>query len=368
MRTSTTTGATVTRTAGPEALRALAAAGWDDLVGGMSPADPLRRIAWLEVWLREAAAGAQPRALVVERDGVTVGAAALESHRRGGLRVVRHLGQGDAWFHIQPPAIDDAAFAELLAAIAREQGDILMLDGLPAGPETEALLRSTLPGVRLEAAETWRLTIADPPRSVRKRRKEAGRARRRAAERGVTMSVDWTTDWAAIEPRLGDLLDFHAANFPGDGPNLLAGAGARRRFAETAIPALGAEGRARLSEVRGDGRLLAWDLAFVGDGGSAVAYAGAFDRSREDLMMLGWISMLGMVEALAAEGVEVVDFGPGPAPYKDLISRSVPLVRAIAPLSPLGRVALTAHRAAGAGRRLVAGARRPAATVAEDAG
>jgi hypothetical protein len=42
------------------------------------------------------------------------------------------------------------------------------------------------------------------------------------------------------------------------------------------------------------------------------------------------------------------------------------LVRAIAPLSPLGRVALTAHRVAGGARRLAAARRGPGARTAED--
>lgn len=353
MTSSTHPAPQVVRSTGDAALDRLADAGWDDLVATRRVADPLRRIAWLRAWLREAAGAVEPRAVVVDRDGEVVAAAALECTRRGGLDVVRTLGQADAWFDIAPPARDHIALHALLAEIAREPGDILMLDGCPADPDTVATLRAAIPGVRIVPHETWRLEIADPPRSVRKRRKEARRAVRRAAEQGTEMHLEWITDWADIGPRLGALLDFHARNFPGDGPNLLAGPGVRRRFAEAAIPALGAEGRARLVEVRsGDGDLLAWDLAFRGDGPSAVAYAGAFDRSRDDLMTLGWISMLHMVERLQEEGVEVVDFGPGPAAYKDLISRSVPLVRAVAPLSFRGRVALAGHRAAAAVRGL----------------
>ncbi|MCC6832422.1 MAG: GNAT family N-acetyltransferase [Thermoleophilia bacterium] len=343
----------VVRSTGAAALDRLAEAGWDDLLTSRPPADPLRRIAWLEVWLREAAGAVEPRAVIVDRDGAVVAAAALERTRRGGMDIVRNLGQGDAWFQIAPPALDHAALHALLAQIAEEPGDILMLDGCPADPDTVATLTAAIPGVRITPHETWRLVIADPPRSVRKRRKEARRAVRRAAEQGTEMHLEWTTRWADIGPRIGGLLDFHARHFPGEGPNLLAGPGVRRAFTEAAIPALGAEGRARLVEVRsGDGELLAWDLAFRGDGASAVAYAGAFDRSREDLMTLGWISMLHMVERLEQEGVEVVDFGPGPAPYKDLISRSVPLVRAVAPLSLKGRAALAAHRAVGAAKGL----------------
>ena len=333
------------RASGGMALERLTGAGWDRLVAARPPADPLRRIAWLGAWLAEAGHGVEPGCVIVDRGRVPVAAAPLETVSRGGLRMVRHLGQGDAWFHIEPPAADDAARHTLLAAIAAEPGDILVLDGFGADEGTLAALRSAIPRVRLSLGETWRLTISEPPRALRKRRKEAGRAMRRAAERGVSLSTHWSTDWSAIAPRIGALLDFHAAHFPGEGVNLLAAPGTRRRLAERAIAAMGAEGRVRLAEVRVEGgSLVAWDLAFVGEGGSAVAYAGAFDRAREDLMTLGWISMLSMVEALREEGVEIVDFGPGPAPYKNLISSSVPLVRATAPLSRRGQAALGAHR------------------------
>ncbi len=339
------------RACGDEVLRDLAEAGWDGLVGARPLSDPLRRMAWLDAWRTEAGQGVEPRCVIVDRGTATVAAAPLEAVSRGGLRIVRHLGHADAWFDIEPPAVDDAARTALLRAVSEEPGDILLLDGLSADEDGVAVLRAAIPEVRLEPTETWRLTLADPPRSLRKRRKEAGRATRRAADRGVTFSQSSSADWSYIGPRLGRLLDFHAANFPGDGPNLLAGVGIRRRFAERAIAAVGAEGRARLTEICVEGGpLVAWDLALVGDGAGAVAYAGAFDRSREDLTALGWISMLAMIEALGDEGVEVLDFGPGPAPYKDLISRAVPLVRAVAPLSRRGRLALGIHRAVGAVR------------------
>ncbi len=339
-------GLGTSRASGDRVLADLSDAGWDDLVGRRPVADPLRRIAWLEAWRREAGRDVEPRCIIIDRGGETVAASPLETVSRGGLRIVRHLGHADAWFDIEPPAEDAAARAALLSAMAAEPGDILLLDGLCADEDAVEALRAQIPHVRLTPTETWRLTLSDPPRSLRKRRKEAGRAARRAADRGITLSHAWSADWSYIGPRLGTLLDFHVAHFPGDGPNLLAGAGLRRRFAERAIAAMGAEGRARLIEVSIEGGpLVAWDLALVGDGGGAVAYAGAFDRSREDLMTLGWISMLAMVEALGEEGVETVDFGPGPAPYKDLISRAVPMVRATAPLSRRGHVALGLHRA-----------------------
>jgi CelD/BcsL family acetyltransferase involved in cellulose biosynthesis len=345
--------ARTSRVVGDAVLPCLARAGWDALAGARRPADPLRRIAWLEAWRKEAGAGVEPRCVIVDRGRTPVAAAPLERVSRGGVRLVRHLGQGDAWFHIAPPAEDAAALATLLAAVAAEPGDILQLDGFAADDETADALRGAIPGVRLTTGETWRLETADPPRSVRKRRKEAGRAQRRAAERGISLTVDVTDDWEVVAARVPELLDLHAVHFPGEGPNLLAGPGVRRRFTERALAAMGAERRVRLAEVRiTGGSLAAWDLALVGAAGTAVAYAGAFDRGRDDVTMLGWISMLAMVEALEAEGVELVDFGPGPAPYKDLISRAVPLVRATAPLSRRGRAALLAHRGAATARDL----------------
>lgn len=333
------------RISGTATLRRMRSAGWDELQAACV-GDPLRRLAWLQAWMGEIGHDVEPRCLIVDRRRTPVAIAALECASRGGVKVVRHMGQDDAWFDIRPPARDDAALRALLTTISAEPGDVLDLDGWPADEDTETALRETLPGVRISPRSTWRLPVADPPRSVRKRRKEVGRTRRRAAERGVTLVENWSDDSAAIRQRIGALLDFHAVHFPRDEPNLLAGPGPRRRFSERAISAMADEGRVRLAEVKTDGgTLVAWDLAVVGERGRAVAYAGAFDRSLDNLAGLGWVSMMSMVDALAEEGVEELDFGPGPAAYKDLVAREVPLLRATAPLSRRGRLALAAHRA-----------------------
>lgn len=358
MSTTTTGTGTATgtaRIAGDAALDRLAGAGYEDLLDACAPADPLRRLGWLRAWRRTAGRDVEPRAVLVDRGRVLVAAAPLEAARRAGLTVVRHLAHSEAWFDPAPPARDGDARVELLRAAAAEPGDVLLLDGLPATPDWSRAVAEAVPAGRLaERPPAWRLTLAEPPRSMRKRRKEAGRSRRRAAERGVSLSTTVTRSWDEIAPRLDDLLAFQHRNFPGPGLNLLAAPGPRREFARAGIAALGGEGRARLVEVRdGAGALAAFDLALV-DGAGAVAYAGAFDRARDDVDGLGWISMLALVEALGEEGVEVVDFGAGPAAYKDLIAVPVPLVRAVAPLSRRGRAAL-------AGRALFARARSAAA-------
>lgn len=348
VRDMTHVGTDTVRAEGPSAFELLAGRGWDALVAAGGVHDPLRTTAWLRLWVDRASQGSSPRAVAVMRDGAMVAGAPLEVTRRGGLRVVRHLAQGDAWFHVAPPAADPDAFAALLRAIAAEDGDILLLDGLPGDDATRAAVRAAIPAAQIVDGETWRLTTASPPRSVRKRRKEARRAVRRAADQGVELTVRWWDRWVDIGPRVAELLAFHHRHFPGDTRNQLAEPGPRRAYVADAIAALGAEGRARLAEVRvGDGDLVAWDLAFVGDDGTAVAYAGAFDRSRTDLMTLGWISMLEMVDRLTEEGVAMVDFGAWPAPYKDLIAEPVPVIRVVAPLSRRGRAGLVARDAAG---------------------
>jgi len=341
-------GTDTVRAAGPSAFELLAGAGWDALVARCGVHDPLRTTAWLRLWAERASAGAQPRAVAVLRDGVLVAGAPLEVTRRGGLRVLRHMGQGDAWFHIAPPADDAGARGDLLRAVAAEDADILLLDGLPGDDATRDVVREAIPGAEIVEGETWRLTTASPPRSVRKRRKEARRAVRRAADQGIELTVRWWDRWEDIGPRVPELLEFHHRHFPADTRNQLAEPGARRDYVADAIAVLGTEGRARLAEVRvGEHELAAWDLAFVGDDGTAVAYAGAFDRSRTDLMTLGWISMLEMVDRLTEEGISTVDFGAGPAPYKDLIAEPVPTIRVVAPLSRRGRAGLAARGLAG---------------------
>lgn len=336
----------VSRTDGDLALEHLARAGWDTLLSHSSPRDPVRAMTWLSTWRSIPGAGAAASAVLVDRDRRLVAAAPLERVSRGGLRVVQHLAQGDAWFHIEPPARDDAARRTLLEAVAAEPGDILLLDGFRGDEATAELLHAAIPRVRLIRAVTWRLTLAEPPRSMRKRRKEAGRAQRRARERGTELTVSGTGDWSRIGPRLEHLLDFHAAHFPGDGLNKLAGPGVRREFARAGISALGEQGAVRLVEVTtGDGAMVAFDLAFVA-GDDAVAYTGAFDRSRPELRDLGWISVLAMIELLGEDGVATLDFGPGPAAYKDLVASEVPLLRAMAPLSAAGRAALAGRAVA----------------------
>ena len=346
------------RIAGDAALDRLADAGYEDLLDACGPADPLRRLGWLRAWRRTAGRDVEPRTVLVDRDRALVAAAPLEAARRGGLVIVRHLAHADAWFDPAPPARDEEARLELLRAVAAEPGDVLLLDGLPATPEWSRAVADAVPGARLaERPPAWRLTLAEPPRSMRKRRKEAGRSRRRAAERGVSLSTTVARAWEEIAPRLDDLLAFQHRNFPGPEPNQLAAPGPRRELARAGIAALGGEGRARLVEVRdGAGALAAFDLALV-DGAGAVAYAGAFDRARDDVDGLGWISMLSLVEVLGEEGVEVVDFGAGPAAYKDLIAVPVPLVRAVAPRSRRGRATLAGHALAAWTRAAVARAR-----------
>lgn len=347
------------RAEGGSALDLLEAHGWDDLARTGRFRDPLRSASWLRLWAERWSGGVTPRAVVVVRDGRAVAAAPLEVRRRGGLRVVRHLAHADAWFHAEPPARDAAARSRLMQALAAERGDILLLDGMPDDEATVAAVRACLPGARITPGETWRLRTAAPPRSVRKRRKEVRRAVRRAADQGVEVTTAWYAAWDDIAPRVDGLLEFHHRHFPDEmGENQLAAPGERRAYVADAIARMGREGRVRLAEVRLDGdALAAWDMAFVGDDGCAVAYAGAFDRGRTDLLNLGWISMLEMVERLTEEGVEVIDFGSWPAPYKDLISEPVPIMRVVAPLSARGRAALAARDAARAASGLVSALR-----------
>ena len=348
---SPATAVRVTRHAGADADAALAAAGHDDLLAAQAEPDPTRRLSWQSAWRRTVGAASDPLTLVARRNGDVVGVLALERVRTKGLRVVRFRGQADPWFSTEPAARDDAARTALLAAAAAERGDLLQLDGLAGGPEAVEGLRTAIPRARISEMTTWRLRPDDPPRPMRKRRKEVRRAIRRAADQGIELTTAATADAAEIRRRLPALLDFHAAHFAGEGDNKLLEPAERRRFAEEGIGALADEGAVRVVEVRTeDGTLVAFDLALF-HGTSAIAYAGAFDRTRDDLPSLGWVSMLAMTDLLEGEGATVIDFGAGEAPYKALIARPATLTRALAPLSAPGRIALAARAVATKARR-----------------
>ncbi len=335
---------TATGHTGEDALAILAERGWDALVAETPHPDPTRRAAWMTAWREQRSPAGQALAITVQRDGALVAAAPLVITNGGSLSRVRLLGADGPWFNLEPPARDDAARKALFSAMRDLPGDLLMLEGIEQEGASASCARELLPsGPVVPTSDGFRLTIAEPPKSMRKRRKEVRRGLRRAEDAGRPLSSA-AYRGAEVLPRLDGLLDFHAEHFDRDGVNGLAGEEARP-FTRHALGDLTSDDL-RLIEVRDhEAQLVAFDIAIV-SGSYAASYAGALDRA-SGLPNLGWISVMALIDSLELEGVEIVDFGAESEAYKGLIAREVPLCRVYAPISRRGRFALFARRARG---------------------
>jgi CelD/BcsL family acetyltransferase involved in cellulose biosynthesis len=327
---------------GPDALERMADLGWDELVLGQPAPDVTRTAGWLAAATDDRERSAL-RALGVVRDGRLAAGILLARGRRLGLSILGEFGRAGTWYDLTPPAEDEEARAGLLAPLAGERADLLVLSGVERESSFEHSLLTAFPGaLREQSSFAYRLTLAAPPKRIRERRRAARAAHRRAADGGEPLTVDWVTRWPDVEAELEGVLDLHRANFRDESANGLSAPASRGRTLAVLADA-GRAGRVRLMLARRGGRLLAFNVTLV-EGGHALAFATGFDR-KEDVPQLGWAASIATLEALQGEGVETVDLGPGPAEsYKYRLSDRVDRGRVIVPRSRLGRMAVAARR------------------------
>jgi CelD/BcsL family acetyltransferase involved in cellulose biosynthesis len=357
-------GIRVSVTTGGAAVAELARRGWDELLLSTPGSDPLRLTGVLAL---TAAAGSRVRAtpttVTIERDGSLVAAAALAVGRERGLRTVRHLGEPSGWLAPEPCAADDRAREALADALSTLRGDLLVLTDLPADGHLVRALRERHPGMDvIPEATSW---VADPARdtpSMARRRKEAARIVRRAAEGGQPLDVRVHSDWwGEIDPIAEELLDFQARCREGREMDPLTATAEGRALARGMLAVVGERDAVRVATVRGGPGLLSFHLAIV-SGDHAVGFKTAARRDVPGLSGVGWCSMLALHDRLAEEGVRRVDMAPGGDRYKASIATPLPLVTVRVGLSPAGRGYLAAVRrvrrlrAAGDGAALAAGA------------
>ena len=348
---------------GAGALTELEAAGWDTLLGRAGARDPLRRTAVLRLAAPAGQRAARPRAVTVTRDDQIVAAAALGVRRERGLVTVRHMGHSENWFDLEPPALDGAARRALADALVRQRGDLLVLEDLAAdGPLVSEVRRVRPDADLLPGPLTFRIATGSLRERTSGRRREAGRLARRAAERGTPLGVTCTASWPIIERQLDALLDFQAQAWVHRDPDAFTGTPSGRAFVRSAVAAMGAENRARLTCVDVGGRLAAFHLSLVW-GTRAVVYKTAFDRGFAGLPGLGWASLLATADSLASEGVRTIDLGAWGGAFKSHIADAEPTVCVRLALSPIGRAYLGAARAKSRAERLLSGA--PAGRVSD---
>ena len=323
---------------------------WDALVAAQPFADPTRRMGWLRAWWR--AFGHVRRRtgvfVVVRRAGRLVAAAPLMVERLpGGARVLRHMGTSPHWFDAEPlVAPDDTeARAALASGIARMPADLVVLEDLVLDGPMMTAVRRAIPGavVRRQDEVRYRYDADDPP-SLKRRRRKCGQ-RRRALERGGrTVDIDVTSDRAVIAGSLDEIADLvdRAWRERGDGSGITHPAG--RRYLREAVDALDQDG-AVLARVHVDGRLAAFDLA-LRQNHSAVMFRGSWDPA-SGASGVGWMSMIGAMDALLDAGVREIDFGKFGWDYKrELTGEHRPdLVTVAAARGIRGRLAMAAWRA-----------------------
>jgi hypothetical protein len=285
------------------------------------------------------------RALLIERGGRAVAAAALAVGRERGLVAVRHLGHAPNWFDPEPPAAHAEGRRELARALIDQPGDLLVLEELSEASPLLAELRDLQPAMNvLPGPWTFRITSGGPRSRVTARRSEARRLVRRATDRGTPLLLTSTAQWSAIAPQLDELLALQARMWEGREADVFTGSPEGRGFVRAAISGMGAENRVRLTRIDIGGRLGAFHLSLVW-GTRAVVYKTAFDRRMEGLPGLGWASLLATVDLLTGEGVRTIDLGPWGGAYKSHIADGERTVTARVGLSPAGRLYLRAAAA-----------------------
>ena len=175
---------------GEQALRALQGGQWDRLRADAPHPDPTRSGAWISAWWEHGAREGEPAVVVVERAGEWVAALPLELYRSGPLRRARHLGSDGPWMNLEPPARDDDARRALLGALSDVEVDLVTLDGVEVDGPTAVAAEQVSSLRRVTSNPGFRLEIASPPRSMRKRRKEVRRGLRRAEDAGRPLSTE----------------------------------------------------------------------------------------------------------------------------------------------------------------------------------
>jgi len=252
--------------AGLMALRAE----WNDLFLRCATATPFQSHAWLAAWWRNYGVPGQLRVVLVRRDGLLVGAAALMRERRPSCTVLTPVG--GALSDFSDVLLDDTvagpAAREMVAALLRRR-DWQLLDF----PETRegalagGALLAAWPGRhwRVPASVCLELPATPTEELVRELPSHSRKTVRRRINQIARLGVDVRPVTVGETDRaVADLLRLHASQWEGRGVNPEH---LRPRFARhltQAVRDMVAAGEAALLEYRVEDRLVASNLVVVG--------------------------------------------------------------------------------------------------------
>lgn len=322
-------------------LDVLRGADWDGLLERCHSGDPLQRTDVLAIVARDEGP-AEP--VIVTRDGRAVAGALLARDRHRGLRVVRSFGPTATRFDAGPHLVSPDVAEDLADALVGLPADILTLAEVAPDHPVVAAVARRVPARRRPEAPTYRMRLEPMPEHIGKRRREARRLLRRAARSGDPLRVDTLTRREDIAVALPVALTLHHRRWQGRAADPSVGTEAGRLQTTRIIDRLLADGRLRLATITRHGRPVAFALAALGADGRAIMYRTAHDRGLLDASGLGATAVVLCIDALAAEGVRVVDLGSGGDHFKAPFATPEPVITLQAALSPAGRGLLALSR------------------------
>jgi CelD/BcsL family acetyltransferase involved in cellulose biosynthesis len=302
---------------GVGALSALAPEWWRLFRATHSPT-PFQSPAWLLPWCRHLGPG-EILAVQVRDQAELVGLASFSLSEECGERVLRPLGSGvtDICDGLAAPGCEREVAVSVVAALLDEPGwDRCAWDGLPASSHYGQAIEERLHASRSEeiapalaiASAVRTLVEAIPPSMA-----ASLHACRKRAERmgGLLMRIPAP---AECERFLDALFALHAARWRSGGEPGVLGHAAVQAFHREALPALMAQGLARVHLVEVGERIAAAHYGLAA-GGAHFYYIGGFDPELRAAGP-GHLAVAHAIERAISERAVRFHFLRGDEPYK----------------------------------------------------
>jgi CelD/BcsL family acetyltransferase involved in cellulose biosynthesis len=331
-------------------------------------ARPFQEPAWSTAWLatRGAADGYRPMVAVLRAGERLIGVLPLARRRYHGVRLLEWAGVGTLDYAdalVDPSVGRPAALRAMWQAVRLRGGfDVVRLGQVRSDAACVDLIEEL--GARVEGdAPAFAVPVAWADgqawlRSLPKRSRQAVTyGLRRLAGEGVAFRVGEAAGSRTelLDALLRQKLAWHEAT----GLEGLAIKPGGAEFVRTLAEAMAARGMLHLSALRSDEAVVACHLGFVRDGVLYYylpTYDRAFAKHGPGHLLLSCLLMW-----CCDNGLRRLDLLVGPEPYKLRFHPTVETVRTfVLSGSALGRVAVTAHRAA----RMLATVRAPAGVAA----
>jgi CelD/BcsL family acetyltransferase involved in cellulose biosynthesis len=292
-------------------FRAVAAA-WDRLAE--RGRTPFLLHGWLSDWWAAFGDGLALRTCVVWRDGEVAAALPLAASGRRRLEAVANSHSPE----FGTLAADHEALDALVHAVLAQDAELVLPTLAPTDPLLGALARVSRRTVVREpplpvAAVRTDGSFADYLAAGRWRRKELGRQRRRM-ERAHDVDLSAIAPPSALAAELQAGLELEASGWKGAHGTAILSAPQTERFYRRIATTFAERGELRLSSLRLDGELAAWELGVLFAGRLHALKVGYDERLRP--LAPGHLLALATIERCFELGIDSYEMGPGDEDYK----------------------------------------------------